>query len=142
MALGAKLAFDADLIVPDKDKDPAQGRGSRPGPRAPRRSTPRPCRRWRGTTTSRWTSRSGSLPDQAKKVILHGSDGEKIRFIYDDNARKYEVNKTFEGVLPNLERRWRENRQLVGPARNWAATSRRARARPATAIASSQRRWR
>ncbi|MGZ3377377.1 MAG: excinuclease ABC subunit UvrA, partial [Phenylobacterium sp.] len=48
------------------------------------------------------------LPDAAKQVILHGSDGEKIRFIYDDNARKYEVNKTFEGVLPNLERRWRE----------------------------------
>jgi excinuclease ABC subunit A len=41
-------------------------------------------------------------------VILHGSGAEKIRFIYDDNARKYEVNKTFEGVLPNLERRWRE----------------------------------
>ena len=39
---------------------------------------------------------------------MHGSGGEKIRFVYDDNARKYEVNKTFEGVLPNLERRWRE----------------------------------
>ncbi|MDP0983978.1 hypothetical protein, partial [Klebsiella variicola] len=26
----------------------------------------------------------------------------------DDNARKYEVSKPFEGVLPNLERRWRE----------------------------------
>src|SRR4029453_15709080 len=37
-----------------------------------------------------------------------GSGTEKVRFIYDDNARKYEVNKTFEGVLPNLERRWRE----------------------------------
>ena len=48
------------------------------------------------------------LPEAAKHVILHGSDGEKIRFIYDDNARKYEVNKTFEGDLPNLERRWRE----------------------------------
>ena len=42
------------------------------------------------------------------EVILHGSGGEKIKFVYDDNARKYEVNKTFEGVLPNLERRWRE----------------------------------
>jgi excinuclease ABC subunit A len=41
-------------------------------------------------------------------VVLHGSGSEKIRFVYDDNARKYEVNKTFEGVMPNLERRWRE----------------------------------
>jgi excinuclease ABC subunit A len=48
------------------------------------------------------------LPDQAKQVVLYGSGDEKIRFVYDDNARKYEVNKTFEGVLPNLERRWRE----------------------------------
>jgi len=40
--------------------------------------------------------------------VLHGSKGQKIHFVYDDNARKYEVNKTFEGVLPNLERRWRE----------------------------------
>jgi excinuclease ABC subunit A len=48
------------------------------------------------------------LAEEAKKVILHGSEGEKIRFVYDDNARKYEVSKSFEGVLPNLERRWRE----------------------------------
>jgi len=41
-------------------------------------------------------------------MILRGSGSDKIRFIYDDNARKYEVNKTFEGVLTNLERRWRE----------------------------------
>jgi excinuclease ABC subunit A len=40
--------------------------------------------------------------------VLYGSGAEKVRFVYDDNARKYEVNKTFEGVLPNLERRWRE----------------------------------
>src|SRR3977135_2752407 len=48
------------------------------------------------------------LPDEARQVILRGSGSEKVRFIYDDNARKYEVNKTFEGVLTNLERRWRE----------------------------------
>ncbi|MDP3385332.1 MAG: excinuclease ABC subunit UvrA, partial [Phenylobacterium sp.] len=42
------------------------------------------------------------------EVILNGTKGQKIHFVYDDNARKYEVNKTFEGVLPNLERRWRE----------------------------------
>ena len=41
-------------------------------------------------------------------MVLHGSGAEKIKFVYDDNARKYEVSKPFEGVLPNLERRWRE----------------------------------
>ena len=48
------------------------------------------------------------LPEEARQVVLYGSGGQKIQFIYDDNARKYEVNKTFEGVIPNLERRWRE----------------------------------
>jgi excinuclease ABC subunit A len=35
------------------------------------------------------------LPEDARKVVLHGSAGQKILFVYDDNARKYEVNKTF-----------------------------------------------
>jgi excinuclease ABC subunit A len=48
------------------------------------------------------------LNEQAHDVVLRGSGSDKIQFVYDDNARKYEVNKTFEGVLPNLERRWRE----------------------------------
>src|SRR5690606_732775 len=47
------------------------------------------------------------LPEQAQDVILQGTR-EKVKFTYDDNARKYEVAKAFEGVLPNLERRWRE----------------------------------
>ena len=38
---------------------------------------------------------------------LHRHQQAPLRQIAD-NARKYEVNKTFEGVLPNLERRWRE----------------------------------
>jgi excinuclease ABC subunit A len=48
------------------------------------------------------------LPEQAQSVVLYGTGTEKIKFVYDDNARKYEVVKPFEGVLPNLERRWRE----------------------------------
>ena len=31
-----------------------------------------------------------------------------MRFVYDDGLRQYETTKTFEGVIPNLERRWRE----------------------------------
>ena len=41
-------------------------------------------------------------------MILHGSGDEEIHFVYDDGLRAYEVNKTFEGVVANLERRWRE----------------------------------
>src|SRR5262249_14303485 len=37
-----------------------------------------------------------------------GTGEEKIRFVYEDGARRYETTKTFEGVIPNLERRWKE----------------------------------
>ena len=49
-----------------------------------------------------------TLPDEAQKVILFGTGEEKIKFSYDDGARRYDVAKAFEGVLPNMERRWRE----------------------------------
>jgi excinuclease ABC subunit A len=105
--LGAKLAFDADMVVPDKDKTLHKGAVSpwAKGPSPLYTQTLQALARHYGFSMDvPWHK----LPIEAKQVILHGSGGEKIRFIYDDNARKYEVNKTFEGVLPNLERRWRE----------------------------------
>jgi len=105
--LGAKLAFDADMVVPDKDKSLHKGAISpwAKGPSPLYTQTLQALSRHYGFSMDEpfW-----KLSDQAKNVILYGSGAEKIRFVYDDNARKYEVNKTFEGVLPNLERRWRE----------------------------------
>jgi excinuclease ABC subunit A len=48
------------------------------------------------------------LPKTAQKAILHGSGDDEIRFAYDDGMRSYETKKPFEGVVTNLERRWRE----------------------------------
>ncbi|MEE1611329.1 excinuclease ABC subunit UvrA [Microvirga sp. CF3016] len=48
------------------------------------------------------------LPEKVRDVILYGSDGESIRMAYDDGLRAYEVRKPFEGVIPNLERRYKE----------------------------------
>ncbi len=105
--LGAKLAFDAERIVPDKDKTLHKGAI------APWARGPSPLYTQTLQALARHYDFSmdvpfWKLPDEARQVILYGSGGDKIRFVYDDNARKYEVNKTFEGVLPNLERRWRE----------------------------------
>ena len=105
--LGAKLAFDADMIVPDKDKTLHKGAI------APWAKGPSPLYTQTLQALARHYEFSmdepfWKLPEPAKNVVLYGSGSQKIRFIYDDNARKYEVNKTFEGVLPNLERRWRE----------------------------------
>jgi excinuclease ABC subunit A len=105
--LGMKLTFSADLVVPDKDKTLHKGAISpwAKGPSPLYTQTLQALARHYGFSMDEpWWK----LPAAAQNVVLHGSGKDKIHFIYDDNARKYEVNKTFEGVLPNLERRWRE----------------------------------
>ena len=47
------------------------------------------------------------LPEAVRNAILYGSK-EPIRFAYDDGLRAYEVKKPFEGVITNLERRYKE----------------------------------
>ena len=105
--LGAKLAFDSDLVIPDKDKPLHKGAVApwAKGPSPLYTQTLQALARHYGFSMDEpWWK----LPEPAKNVVLYGSGSEKIKFVYDDNARKYEVSKTFEGVLPNLERRWRE----------------------------------
>ena len=48
------------------------------------------------------------LPEPARMAILYGTDGETVAMKYDDGLRSYQTDKPFEGVIPNLERRWRE----------------------------------
>ncbi|MFZ9013202.1 MAG: excinuclease ABC subunit UvrA [Alphaproteobacteria bacterium] len=50
----------------------------------------------------------GELPKNVREAILFGSGVEVIPIKYDDGLRSYTVKKTFEGVVNNLERRWRE----------------------------------
>ena len=50
----------------------------------------------------------GNLPERAREIILYGSGKEAVRMAYNDGLRAYEVNKPFEGVVRNLERRWLE----------------------------------
>ncbi|WP_420478470.1 excinuclease ABC subunit UvrA [Brevundimonas sp. FT23028] len=105
--LGVKLAFDADLVVPDRDKSLHAGAVA-PWSRGP---SPLYTQTLQSLSTHYGFSMDKpwrELPGKAQTVILHGSGGEKIKFVYDDNARKYETLKAFEGVMPNLERRWRE----------------------------------
>ncbi|MEI7572100.1 MAG: excinuclease ABC subunit UvrA [Phenylobacterium sp.] len=105
--LGARLTFDGDRVVPDRS------RTLHGGAIAPWSKGPSPlytqtlqalARHYGFSMDAPWSD----LSEAARNVVLQGSGGEKILFVYDDNARKYEVKKTFEGVLPNLERRWRE----------------------------------
>ncbi|GAB5469756.1 MAG: excinuclease ABC subunit UvrA [Rhodospirillales bacterium] len=48
------------------------------------------------------------LSQEARDLVLYGSGGEVIPMRYEDGLRSYETRKAFEGVIPNMQRRYRE----------------------------------
>ncbi len=51
----------------------------------------------------------GLLDDRVQDVILHGSDREEISFRYvNDKGNEYTRAHSFEGIIPNMERRYRD----------------------------------
>jgi excinuclease ABC subunit A len=49
------------------------------------------------------------LPVKIKNILMYGSGKEKVRFYYDQGERRHYYEKPFEGVIPSLERRYRES---------------------------------
>jgi excinuclease ABC subunit A len=104
--LGVQLKFDADLVVPDHDKT------LKDGAVAPWAKGPSPlyaqtlealAKHFKAKVTAPWKE----LPKELRNAILNGTK-DPVKFVYDDGVRRYETTKNFEGVLPNLERRWKE----------------------------------
>jgi excinuclease ABC subunit A len=105
--LGNQLYFDPALIVPDASLT------LRTGALSPWHKSSSPyylqtlealAKHYKFSLTVPWEE----LPKKAKDVILYGSGEDEIKFIYDDGMRRYETKKTFEGVIPNMERRYKE----------------------------------
>ncbi len=48
------------------------------------------------------------LPAKVQKAVLYGSGATPVAMTYDDGLRKYTTKRPFEGVIPNLERRYKE----------------------------------
>ncbi len=106
--LGIRMYFDPALVVPDPSVS------LRDGAVAPWAGSSSPyydqtldsiARHYKESTTVAWSE----LPAELRDVILQGSGDERITFTYDDGLREYSTTKPFEGVIPNLERRWRES---------------------------------
>jgi excinuclease ABC subunit A len=104
--LGVQNYFDEELVVPD------QTVSLRKGAVAPWAKNSSPYylqtlealgRHYKFSMNEPWED----LPKKARDVILHGSE-EEIKFTYDDGARRYDTKKSFEGVIPNMERRYGE----------------------------------
>ncbi len=105
--LGTQLYFDPALIVPDESLTLRKGaiapwsKGSSPYYLQTLEAL---GRHYKFSLTVPWED----LPKKAREVILHGSGEDEIKFIYDDGLRRYETKKAFEGVIPNMQRRFRE----------------------------------
>jgi excinuclease ABC subunit A len=105
--LGVEQKIDADLVIPDKEAT------LRKGAIAPWAKSTSPyytqtlealAKHYRFTLDSKWKA----LPKKTQDAILHGSGEDEIKFVYDDGLRAYTTKKPFEGVVTNLERRWKE----------------------------------
>ncbi|WP_371395486.1 excinuclease ABC subunit UvrA [Fretibacter rubidus] len=105
--LGKELKFDPDMVVPDTSK--ALGAGAiapwSKNPSSLYMQTLKALAKHFGfKVDTPWED----LADGARDVVLYGTNGAKIKFVYEDDGRRYETTKPFEGVIPNLERRYRE----------------------------------
>ncbi len=107
--LGSKMYFDAAMVVPE------DGISLKEGAIVPwsRAATPSPyylqtleglAKYYKFSLNTKWKE----LPAKIRNAILHGSGDDIVPISYDDGMRTYTVKRPFEGVLPNLERRWRE----------------------------------
>ncbi len=105
--LGVELFFDERLVVPDAALTLANGA------LAPWRKGKSPyflqtieaiARHYDFDAKKKWKD----LPERVQQVFLRGSGEEEIPFRYDEGGRVYQVTRPFEGVIPNMERRYRE----------------------------------
>ena len=105
--IGHEMRVDAGLVVPDESLTLKRGavapwaRSTSPYYGQTLESL---AKHYGFKTATPWAD----LPEKARDVILNGSGTEAIRMAYDDGLRAYEVKKPFEGVVPNLERRYKE----------------------------------
>jgi excinuclease ABC subunit A len=89
---------------------------SRRGARASRRISSRRSIRLPSTTASIRSARWKDLPkSMCSEVFLHGSGEEEIRSAMTRAAASIQVSRAFEGVIPNMERRYRETDSRLDP---------------------------
>src|SRR5437660_2723272 len=105
--LGTELYFDPDQIVHDTRRSLAEGAvspWSHSSSQYYTQTLESIARHFRQSMHTPWHD----LPERMRHTILSGSAGEPIKMTYDDGLRKYSTERPFEGVLPNMERRFRE----------------------------------
>jgi len=105
--LGIEQHIDAELVIPDKELT------LRKGAIAPWAKSSSPYyvqtlqalgKFYKFTLDTKWKD----LPKKTQNALLFGSGDDEIKFSYEDGVRSYDTKKPFEGVVTNIERRFRE----------------------------------
>ena len=104
--LGTETYFHEDLVVPDPSLSVLEGAI------APWSNSSSPYYKQTLESILKYFNQKpdlpfASLPKTVRNAILYGYKS-KIPFYYDDGAKNYSVEKAFEGVIPNLERRFHQ----------------------------------
>ncbi|MDX6751804.1 excinuclease ABC subunit UvrA [Geminicoccaceae bacterium 1502E] len=105
--LGRKMVMDPELVVPNPEKSIAKG-AVEPWASQTMHYYPQAlaavAKHLGVDVATPWKD----LPAKAREVILFGSGSEPVPLEFEDGLRRMRTNKPFEGVVNNLQRRWRE----------------------------------
>ncbi len=107
--LGTELQFEPDLVVPDGSlslRDGAIVPWAKTGASSPyyEQTLESLAKFYKVSMSTPWER----LPKHVQLALLFGSGDEVVTFTYWDGTRNYRTKKEFEGVIGNIERRWRE----------------------------------
>jgi excinuclease ABC subunit A len=107
--LGTEMRFEADLVVPDATLSLKKGAvypWAKTGSTSPyyEQTLESLAKHFKVSMTTPWDK----LPKKVQDAILYGTGDEEVDFVYEDGVRKYTNAKPFEGVIGNIERRFRE----------------------------------
>ena len=107
--LGTELHFEPELVVPDTSLSMKEGAilpWARTGNTSPyyNQTLEALAKHYKISMNAPWKE----LPKKARDAILFGTGEEEVTITYDDGIRAYKTKKPFEGVIGNIERRWRE----------------------------------
>lgn len=105
--LGTEQKIDPDQIVPDPTlslRDGAILPWSKTSAPYYQQTLQAVVKHFGASTGTTWNE----LPFDVQHAVLYGTDKTKIDFVYDDGLRQYKTSKVFEGVIGNLERRYKE----------------------------------
>jgi len=106
--LGTTNYFDPELIVPDDRKSIGEGAVAAWEPKAAGHTRNEQLAAVARHLKVALETPFKDLPRAAREAILFGTGDEEIRFVFARGHRRYEFTRRFEGVIPNLERRYKE----------------------------------